>query len=346
MKTADRWIRIGILISLFAGLVFLMLRHGKSLMQAMLPLGLGVVIAYIELPLVEAADRLKTSRTVSILLTFTISFLIIIIVLLCIVPLLINNIRDLSNTIPDMFNSALNSVLKFIEMNVPANWQQDILKEMDSNFMKLQDTIMQGIYTFITSFPKKISFIFDVMVGWILSFYILRDKELIIEGIKHFFPTSCREDMISFFRDIHRVVLRFIQGQVLIAAIIAVLETAGLYIIGMKYAPLLGFIGGVSNIIPYFGPYIGAVPALALALTVSPWKALWTAAVFIIVQQIDNIILSPRIMKGKLGLHPVTTIMAVIAGGRIFGIAGLLFSVPLAAMLKILFKRILKVVSG
>ncbi|NLY19531.1 MAG: AI-2E family transporter, partial [Clostridiaceae bacterium] len=73
---------------------------------------------------------------------------------------------------------------------------------------------------------------------------------------------------------------------------------------------------------------------------------LWTAAIFIIVQQIDNIILSPRIMKGKLGLHPVTTIMAVIAGGRIFGIAGLLFSVPLVAMLKILFKRILKIVWG
>lgn len=346
MKTADRWIRIGILSSLFAGLIFLLVCYGKSLIQAMLPLGIGVIIAYIELPVVETVDKLKTSRTASILITFIISFLIIIIVLLCIIPLLIENIKDLTNVIPDIFNSTLNNVLRFIEMNIPASWRQGILKELDINFMKLQNTILQSIYTFITNFPKKISFIFDVMVGWILSFYILRDKEQIIEGIKHFFPTGCREDLICFFRDIHRVVLRFIQGQVLIAAIIAVIETAGLYIIGMKYAPLLGFIGGISNIIPYFGPYIGAVPALALALTVSPWKALWTAAIFIIVQQIDNIILSPRIMKGKLGLHPVTTIMAVIAGGRIFGIAGLLFSVPLVAMLKILLKRIIKIVSG
>ena len=152
--------------------------------------------------------------------------------------------------------------------------------------------------------------------------------------------------MVCFFRDIHQVVLRFIQGQIIIAIIISIIETLGLILIGMPYAPLLGFIGGVSNIIPYFGPYIGAVPALAVALTMSPWMALWTAIVFLVVQQVDNIYLSPRIMEGKLGLHPVTTILAVIVGGKLFGMLGLLFSVPLVAMLKILLKRLYRFVSG
>ena len=151
---------------------------------------------------------------------------------------------------------------------------------------------------------------------------------------------------MCFFRDIHQVVLRFIQGQIIIAIIISIIETLGLILIGMPYAPLLGFIGGVSNIIPYFGPYIGAVPALAVALTMSPWMALWTAIVFLVVQQVDNIYLSPRIMEGKLGLHPVTTILAVIVGGKLFGMLGLLFSVPLVAMLKILLKRLYRFVSG
>ena len=152
--------------------------------------------------------------------------------------------------------------------------------------------------------------------------------------------------MVCFFRDIHQVVLRFIQGQIIIAIIISIIETLGLILIGMPYAPLLGFIGGVSNIIPYFGPYIGAVPALAVALTMSPWMALWTAIVFLVVQQVDNIYLSPRIMEGKLGLHPVTTILAVIIGGKLFGMLGLLLSVPLVAMLKILLKRLYRSVSG
>jgi predicted PurR-regulated permease PerM len=346
MRTAGKWIRISILSGLIIGILLFVFFFGKRLVQAMLPLGLGVVIAYIELPIVESADKLKISRTMSIILSFLISFLIIIVTLLCVVPLLVDNIKGLTSFIPGVFNTLLNYVLSFIETNVPSVWQQDILHELDNNFMKLQSVIMEEIYNFISNIPRKISFIFDVMVGWILSFYILRDKEQIKEGIKHFFPTICRDDMVCFFRDIHRVVLRFIQGQMLIAVIIAAIETTGLYFIGMQYALILGFIGGISNIIPYFGPYIGAIPALAVALTISPWKAFWTAVVFVIAQQIDNIILSPRIMKGKLGLHPVTTIMAVIAGGRLFGILGMMFSVPLVAMLKILFKRIFKIVSG
>lgn len=346
MRTGGKWIRISILSGLIIGILLFVFFFGKRLVQAMLPLGLGVVIAYIELPIVESADKLRLSRTMSIILSFLISFLIIIVTLLCVVPLLVDNIKGLTSFIPGVFDTLLNYVLSFIETNVPLVWQQDILQELDNNFMKLQSIIMQEIYNFISNIPRKISFIFDVMVGWILSFYILRDKEQIKEGIKHFFPTICRDDMVCFFRDIHRVVLRFIQGQMLIAVIIAAIETTGLYLIGMQYAPILGFIGGISNIIPYFGPYIGAVPALAVALTISPWKAFWTVVVFVIAQQIDNMILSPRIMKGKLGLHPVTTIMAVITGGRLFGILGMMFSVPLVAMLKILFKRIFKIVSG
>jgi predicted PurR-regulated permease PerM len=346
MKAAGRWIRIGILSGLIILILVLAVRYGKDFLQAMLPLGLGVIIAYIELPIVEAVDKQKVSRTISILTAFAISLFIITIVLLCIIPLLIDNIKDLTSVIPEMFNTAFNKLLAFIERNIPSNWHQDVLKELDNSFIRLQDKLTERAYSFISNIPKKVSYIFDFLIGWIISFYILRDKERIIEGIEHFFPIAYREDIICFFRDIHRVVLRFIQGQVLIAMIIAVIETVGLYIIGMKYAPLLGFIGGISNMIPYFGPYIGAIPALAVALTISPWKAVWTAVIFIIAQQFDNIILSPKIMKGKLGLHPVITVMAVIVGGRLFGLAGLLFSVPMVAILKVFFKRIVKTVSG
>jgi predicted PurR-regulated permease PerM len=191
-----------------------------------------------------------------------------------------------------------------------------------------------------------LSVIIDILVGWILSFYILRDKELIVRKLKYVFPEKYREEIICFLRDIHRVVIRFIQGQILIAVIIGIIETIGLYIAGIPYAPLLGMIGGISNVIPYFGPYIGAVPAVAVALTISPWKAALAIIVFVIVQQIDNIILSPRIIKGKLGLHPVTTIMSVLVGGRLFGFTGLVLAVPLTAMVKIILKKAYRIISG
>jgi len=343
---AGRWIRIGILAALFVGLLFFAVKYAKDFFQALLPLGIGIVIAYILLPLVEALDKLKIPRTISIAISFVLSLVVILVILLWLIPIFVNNIRDLTTVLPEMFEEIFLNLKGFIERNIPSGWQQELLKELDNSLAKAQDRLTQALYNFISTLPKTISIILDVLLAWILSFYILKDKEQLVSNLKYFFPKSIRGEMVCFFRDIHRVVLRFIQGQVLIAVILSILETLGLYLVGMPYAPLLGFIGGLSNIIPYFGPYIGAVPALAVALTISPWKAVWAAAVFLIVQQLDNIYLSPRIMEGKLGLHPVTTILAVIVGGKLFGMAGLLFSVPLVAMLKILVKRVYRIVSG
>lgn len=339
-------IRIGILAALLTGLLFFVMKYGKEFIQAMLPLGIGIIIAYIILPLVEALDNLKVNRIISISISFVFSIIVIMVILLWLIPIFVDNIKDLTAVLPGMFETTFQNMKAFIEKNLPLPWQQEVLKELDNSFIKMQDSITKAMYSFISTLPKTVSLILDVLLAWIFSFYILKDKEQIVSSIKYFFPKSVRGEMVCFLRDIHRVVLRFIQGQVLIAIILSFIETLGLYVIGMPYAPLLGFIGGLSNIIPYFGPYIGAVPALAVALTLSPWKAVWTAVVFLVVQQLDNIYLSPRIMEGKLGLHPVTTILAVIVGGRLFGILGLLFSVPLVAMLKILIKRVYRTVSG
>lgn len=343
---AGRWMRIGVLAALLAGLLFFIIRYGKPFMKAMMPLGIGIVIAYILLPMVEALDKWKLSRTVSILISFALSLILILVILLWLIPVFVQNIKDLAVMLPGMFEEGFEGLKGFIERNVPQNWQQSILREVDNSLAKVQERLTRAMYDLLSSLPGTISFILDVLIAWILSFYILRDKEQLVNQLKYLFPKSIRGEMVCFFRDIHRVVRRFIQGQVLIAIILSILETIGLYLVGVPYAPLLGFVGGLSNVIPYFGPYIGAVPAMAVALAISPWKAVWTAAVFVIAQQLDNIFLSPRIMEGKLGLHPVATILAVIVGGSLFGLPGLLFGVPLTAMLRVLIKRLYRTVSG
>jgi len=343
---AGKWIRIGILAALVAGLLFLLVRYAKQVLRAAAPLWLGIIAAYFLLPVVEWFDKRKLSKNSSIIAAFAFSLMILLVILMWLIPVLIDNIKDLTEVIPDLFNTTMFNFKIFVEKNTPEQWRGTVLMEIDNKFALLSEKITEALYGFISALPGTVSFIIDILLAWIISFYILRDRGRIIGSLKYFFPEQCRDDAVCFFRDIHRVVLRFIQGQVFIALILAVIETIGLYLIGMPYAPLLGFIGGVSNIIPYFGPYIGAVPAIAVALATSPWKALWTAVVFIAAQQLDNIFLSPKIMKGKLGLHPVTTIMAVIIGGRLFGVPGLLFGVPAAAMLKIAGKKVLRLVSG
>jgi len=117
---------------------------------------------------------------------------------------------------------------------------------------------------------------------------------------------------------------------------------AGLILLRVKYPVILGVIGGITNVIPYFGPIIGAIPSVAVALLESPLKALWTIILFTVVQQIDNVIITPKIVEGRVGLHPVATILAVLIGGEFFGIIGMLVAVPVAAMLKIIITRIIE----
>jgi len=343
---AGKWIRIGILAALVAGLLFLLMRYARQVLRAATPLWLGIAAAYFLLPITEWFEKHKLSKNTSIIAAYTLSITVLLVILLWLVPILIDNIKDLTEVIPDLCSKTLHNIKAFVERNMPEQWRGTVLKEIDKNSELLSEKITESIYDLISALPGTVSIIIDILLAWIISFYILKDRDRVIGSIRYLFPEQYRDDAVCFFRDIHRVAVRFIQGQVFIALILAVIETIGLYIIGMPYAPLLGFIGGVSNIIPYFGPYIGAVPAITVALATSPWKALWAAVVFIAAQQLDNIFLSPKVMKGNLGLHPVTTIMAVIVGGRLFGIPGLLFGVPAAAMLKITGKKALRIITG
>lgn len=343
---ASRWIKAGISVALAAGFIFFIVLWGSEILNALFPFFTGIIFSYVLLPLAECFERLKISRTLSILFSILLSLVIVILIFVWLIPVLLNNIKDLTRVLPELYHSVSSNITEFVERNAPDSMHSNIRHEIDRFFIGLQQVFLDSLHDFLSLLPRTLSVLVDILVGWILSFYILKDRELIIENLKHVFPEKYREGAVCFVRDIHKIVVRFIQGQIFIAFIVGIIETAGLYIAGIPYAPLLGFIGGISNVIPYFGPYIGAVPAVTIALTVSPWKAVLAAFVFVVAQQIDNLFLSPRILKEKLGLHPVTIIMSVTAGGRLFGFFGLVFAVPLAAVLKTVFQRLYRAISG
>jgi len=158
-------------------------------------------------------------------------------------------------------------------------------------------------------------------------------------------PRRWRNGLAGICKEVSNILAGFIQGQLMTALIVGILETMGLMVIKMKYSLVLGMIGGLANIIPYFGPYIGLLPALAIALTVSPMKAVWTIVIFMGVQQIDNNFITPKMIEGKLGLHPVATIFAVLVGGEFFGIIGMLLAVPAMAILRVLVNKTVEAIA-
>ncbi len=174
-----------------------------------------------------------------------------------------------------------------------------------------------------------------VLASFVLSFYIIKDAKQIGQAMLSLFPFTWREYLQDAVKRAQIAWERFVSGQFLIALIVGVLETAGLIVLRAPYPFVFGLIGGLSNLIPYIGPFVGAVPAIVAVLFqgASLSRILGTAFVFIAVQQMDNWILTPRIMKGRLGLHPAVTILSVLIGAELFGFLGATLAVPIVGML-------------
>ena len=194
----------------------------------------------------------------------------------------------------------------------------------------------------ISSSGKLSDFFVGIVSSFVLTYYFLRDKTAILNGFYGLFPYKWRPSLSAAADELGMISAKFIQGQILVALLIGIIETFGLLLIGIPYAVLLGAIGGISNMIPYFGPFFGALPPIFTALMISPAKAVWVLVLFLAVQQLDNNYLSPKIIEGNLGIHPITVIVVVFIGEEFFGLWGIIAAVPVYAMIKCVLIRIFK----
>jgi len=138
--------------------------------------------------------------------------------------------------------------------------------------------------------------------------------------------------------EIISVVTGYLRAQALSSLLVGLILTAGLLFLKVDLAILIGVLSGIFNIIPYFGPVLGAFPAVLLAAQVSLWKALYVVLLFLVVNQLESIVIFPRIIGGKVGLHPLGVIFLVLIGGELFGFGGIVFAVPIGAILQVILK--------
>ena len=157
-------------------------------------------------------------------------------------------------------------------------------------------------------------------------------------------PKKHRSKAILLFRDIDNAFGKFIRGQIIVASFIGILTTTALSIIDVKYAVFLGLFAGIANVIPYFGPIIGLVPTIIFALFDSPGKALYASGAFVLIQQIESGILTPKIIGESVGVHPVYVILSLFIGGKLMGIAGMILAVPVLVAIKLTVRHFLRYV--
>lgn len=337
-----------VLTLLVAGAILFIYYFRDKIFKIISPILIAVVIAYVIYPLVIKFERKGIKRSISIIVIYIFIILVMIFFSIYIMPYVLDNAKELFNTLPNITSKYQHIFNTFVSKIKTSRWPPEvknlIFKEIDNTANLLQQYASQAMKKSLGVIASSIAILVNIVLSMIIAYYILKDINSIKRTTLLIAPKKMRNELVNVGRELNAIISHFIQGQLITACIVGILETLGLYFVHVKYPFILGLLGGIANIIPYFGPFLGAIPAVAIALLDSSTKAFLAVLVFVIVQQIDNAFISPKIIEGKLGLHPITTIIAVLVGGEFFGIIGMLIGVPVTAMLKVILKRIIDLV--
>jgi len=185
---------------------------------------------------------------------------------------------------------------------------------------------------------STISFIIGLVVIPFWLFYILHDESQVKEGLLRALPEQLRADAQCLASLIDDVLSAYIRGQLLLCLFVGGLATVALFIIGVPFALVLGIIAGLFEALPYVGPILGAIPAILVALLSDPGSAIWVAVAFFAIQQVENLLLVPRIAGKSVKLHPALVMIVLVIGNELAGFLGMLIAVPVAAVIRDLFK--------
>lgn len=281
------------------------------------------------------------ARGLSVIATYIIFVLVIVIIINCIFPVLRESVVELVSNIPGYYETLVN---KYKELPEDSILKSDIIKDKMAELSNIDvkqflSINNEKIIEYVKNIINIFSGIFDVFVSIIVSVYILLQRTTIMKFLRRFaravFKKNTYEAVNKYFTKANEVFFTFISSQLLDAVIVGILTTVAMLIIKVKYAPLIGFTIGLFNMIPYIGAIVAVgIGILITFITGGLGKAIAMAIVVIILQQIDANIINPKIIGVSLEISPLLVIFAVTVGGAYFGILGMFLGVPIAVVIK------------
>ncbi|WP_421380054.1 AI-2E family transporter [Bacillus salacetis] len=305
----------------------------RVMVIGLIPFLLGGFITYLLHPVVEKLFRAGIHRGIAILLIYILFFGGLGYAVYKGIPVIIHQLKDLAENAP-VYTDQYQRWLDYIQRKT-STWPDGIQQELESRIERFEEWL-NGIVALILSGVLKVmnSLLLFAIVPFI-SFYLLKDFPKVKRAATSLTPKKWRHSAGSFLKDLDESLGGYIRGQLLVCLLIGSLGALSFWIFDMKYPLLLGIIVGVTNVIPYFGPVIGAVPAAIVASTISNEMIIKVVVIVFALQFIEGNILSPLIVGKSLHMHPLFIMAALIIGGEVGGVLGLIVAVPLLAMLKV-----------
>lgn len=294
-------------------------------LKLLIPLFIGYIYAWIMNPLINKLSLTHKRNFICISL-FLFMILLLVSFFYLLIPTVYKELHELVDMLPNLFNML-----------------EDKFKVIGFDINKISDLLLSGIPLYIVNFVKKLfKYLGVIGVGLIIGLYISFDYDKIIEFIISVVPKKIKSHFISITQEISMNVRKCINGTLLIAFFVFVLDTIGFYILGLDASLLLGLLCGITDLIPYIGPYIGGVLAVLVGFTESKKLGYFTILVCFLVQTIENYVLQPFIMSRSIKISPILVIIGLIVFGELFGIVGMILATPLVAIIKVVYQYLKK----
>lgn len=308
---------------------------GKTIFMPILIAG---VLFYISKPLQLLLEKRKVPRWGSMTIIFALLVGLVWIAISIIGPPIVDQVNNLTNNLPSLINDSNRLITSLLEQSVDLpGWLKD---GVDSITDSLNSIALNFGKWFVQFFQSVVQGAFVIVLVPFFFLFMLKDHEKFLPFISGFFSGKKKEWVVKTIKDIDGVLSLYIQGQILIAFILAILLFIGYSIIDLNFALLLAVFALFMNVIPFFGPWIAFVPALAIGFFQDPILAIWVAVITLIAQQTDSNFITPNVMGKTLNVHPLTIITVLLAAGNIAGLLGILLGIPAYAVIKAIVSNI------
>ena len=353
LKTGKRLINIGYFMAIIAVILLCtyllkewkILKYIGEFLKVISPIFIGFIIAWFFDPLVTWLQKKKIPRLIGCILVYLLMLGLFALIIYLLVPTLVSQVKDFVNAAPSIFNEITELIV-------------GVIKRFDLNGMVNIKTVKTTLTTTVTEYGIKVGsdmpqylfsagkgifgFGLNLILGLMIGFYLLFDFERANKALYKIIPVSWKSGYKELTHRINTSLRSYVQGVLIVMTLVFITQSIGLTIAGMKAPILFALFCAVTDVIPYFGPYIGAIPAVIVGFTISPITGICVIISILVVQLLENNFYQPLIMGHTMKLHPVTIMVGLLVFEHFFGIVGMIIATPCIACIKVILLFVLE----
>lgn len=337
-------------IAMIIGIIFIatllvkewgILKFVMTILKVATPFFIGFVIAWLFNPLVVKLENRGWNRAVASMVIFLVFILIIFAFFSMLIPTIYTQLNDLIASLPGIFNSLKNWITNFLN-NFNSSDMVDVAR-IEANIFKSMEDLGTNITTNLPSMIMNIvgvvfSGLGTMAISLVVGLYLLFDFNNAIDHLLKYIPKTHKYEIETLINQIGEELRKCVRGTLTIACMVFVCDSLGFAIAGLKAPILFGLLCGITDLIPYIGPYIGGAAAVIVGFSQNPMTGIIVLSVAVVVQLIENYVLQPVVMSKTVELHPVTIIIGLLIFGHFFGIIGMILAMPIMSLIKVVYR--------